>query len=176
MDPAEVLKMSGGAISLIAALTKLIKENQNNSTPLSALLGRLQLDAVRLSSDLERKLEILRERLPLLGLHAEISLEHQLATLEWYEWKRRSQLKTFREDFNSVCRQLTAFIDDSTALLLCEGSHVPQKQVKTEMFRVAFEKKREVDAIVNSRELTLGAVIDALLQMARGLTEEIRAA
>ena len=89
---------------------------------------------------------------------------------------RRAKLKAYREEFYAAQRQLTAFIDDATALLLCESSHSDRKGVKTQLFAQAYRKKRHLDGILNDPELTLGAILDKLISVAREVSEEIRAA
>jgi len=115
MDPATVLKTSGEALTLVSALAKLIKENKSKPKPsLSELLGRLQIDAVRISSEIEGRLELLSAKLQDLGLDPTKSLESQVSDLTWYNWIRRTQLNNYREQFQSAYRQLTCFIDDAT--------------------------------------------------------------
>ena len=178
MDPATVLKTSGEAVSLAAALAKLIAENRGRKdTRLSELLGKLQVDAVRISSDVESTLERLLLRLSELGLMPEVSLDAQIDNLSWYNWLRRSELKKYREDFHAAYRQLTSFIDDATALMLCEHDHVPPGTVpiKTAMFSAARAKKRELDAVLMDPHVTLGSMLDTLLAMSRRVTDELRA-
>jgi len=61
--------------------------------------------------------------------------------LKWYNWVRRAQLKSYREEFHASYRQLTSFIDDATALLLCEGTHSQASGFKTAMFAEAYKRR-----------------------------------
>lgn len=181
MDPASVFKASGEAVSLVAALAKLIKENRGKKTQLSELLGGLQVEALRVSSDIERKLERLVERVHELGLKPNVTLDSQLEDLSWYNWVRRSELKRYREEFHAAYRQLTSFIDDASALMLCEGSHTKQDggdtaAMVTDMFSVARRKKRELDSVLMDPHGTVGAMLDKLLSMSRLVTDELRSA
>jgi hypothetical protein len=186
MEPITVLKTSGEAVTLVAAIAKLIKENkETHSAPLAELLQRVQIEAVRMSSSMEVRLQVLNENLGTLGLDPSKTLDTQIRDLKWYNWVRRAQLKAYREEFHAVYRQLTALIDDVTALLLCEGSHaydangMPIKggvPIKTEAFAVAYGKKRDLDALVTDQGRSLGDILERLLATARQVTEELRAA
>jgi len=177
MEPVTVLKTSTEAVSLVAALAKLVKENRKKTgTPLYELLGRLQLDAVRIGADLETRLRLLSEKLGDLGLDPKMSLDAQIKDLSWYNWVRRAQLKAYREEFHAAYRQLTSFIDDATALLLCEGSHAQTPGITTEMFAEANRKKAMLDGVLMDPGRTLESILQALLSAARDVTEELRAA
>src|SRR5215470_4188706 len=60
MDPGTVVKAGSEALTLLTALTKLIKENQGKpKTSLSELLAYLRVEALRISIELEGKLRLL---------------------------------------------------------------------------------------------------------------------
>jgi hypothetical protein len=168
---------SSEAVTLVAALAKLIKENKGKPrTSLSELLARLQIDALRVSSDIETKLQLLLEKLRDLGLDPDKSLESQIEDLTWYNWIRHAQLKSYREEFHAAYRQLTSFIDDATAVLLCEGSREQASGLKTAMFAEAYKKKRVLDTVIMDSGRTLGGMLRTLLSTARQVTEDLRAA
>ena len=119
------------------------------------------------------KLRILHEKLTDLGLDPDKTLQSQLRDLEWYNWIRRSRLKALQEDLYGVHRQLGSFIDDATALMLCEGGG---KMGKTEMFEEAYKRKRELDAVVFDPDRSLGKILEQLLASASKVNEELRVA
>jgi hypothetical protein len=174
MEPTTVLKTSTEAVSLVAALAKLIKENREKSkdAPLSQLLGRLQIEATRLSADLEEKLRRLLGGLRELGLDPDKSLESQLAELSWYNWIRRSRLKEYREQFYAIYLQLAAFVDDATALMLCDGGG----QLKTQAFAESYRKKQMLDEIISDSNKTIGGALKELLSVAAQVSYEIQSA
>lgn len=177
MDPSWILQTSGDALSLVSALATLIKETrQTKNENLSALLARLQIDAVRVSSEIETRLLLLNERLRELGLDPNKSLESQIEDLSWYNWIRRAQINHYSEEFNGAFRQLSSFIDDATALMLCEGSHEGNSGLKTVMFAAANRKKKMLYEVIMDPGRTIGSMLQSLLSAARDVTEELRAA
>ena len=176
MDPVSTLKIGAAAVSLVSALAKLIKEvkakpEPNSANSLRELLSRLQLEAVRLSRDLENRIRSLVERAQEYGLNPQMSLQQQLRDLKWYNVPTRSRLKAFREDCASIYRQLTSFIDDATALLLCEQD----QQVASSAFLQSLETKRQLDSLFKE-ELPLGRLLDGLLATAERVSFELQAA
>src|SRR5262245_5708045 len=117
MEPVSALKTGAAAVSLVAALTKLINQHKATSgtepQSLQQLLSRLQPEAVCISRDLENRLRILVERIETdYGLNPNLTLENQLRNLNWYNFLTRARFKSFREECNSIYRRLTEFIDD----------------------------------------------------------------
>lgn len=176
MDPITILKTSSEAISLVAALAKLIKENRDKKsatpTSLSEVLARLQIDAVVISGDLENKLRLLRGKLQELGIDPDKTIESQLKDLTWFNWRTRSRLKALREECNAAYRQLTSFIDDATALLLCEGDG----SIRSAMFAEAYAVKRALDVCFLDRGRSIGSILDELLETAARINADLRAA
>lgn len=171
MDPTAVITASKEAIGLVSALAKLIKEvKKRPNTQLHELLDRLQIDAVRLSRDLEYKLRALVERAREYGLDPAASLDQQLADLNWYNVITRSRLKTMREECGSIYRQLTSFLDDATALLLCQH----EGQLASTAFAGSLETKRLLDGLLLEKDLPLGKLLDSLLATASRVSAELQ--
>jgi hypothetical protein len=176
VEPVSALKTSAAAVSLVSALTKLIQQNKSaTSTPphsLQELLGRLQPEAVCISRDLENRLRVLVERISEYGLNPTLSLEQQLQNLYWYNFITRSRLKSFREECTSIYRRLTEFIDDATALLICQGN----QQGASTAFIASLETKRELDQLFLNQNLPLKDLLDKLLSAASQATSDLLAA
>lgn len=175
MDPISALKTGAEAISLVSALAKLMKDTKTKPNPqpnLTELLARLQIDAVRLSRDLENRLRGLVERTSEYGLNPQMSLDQQLRDLNWYNVLTRSRLKSLREECGSIYRQLTSFIDDATALLLCQD----QAQVASSAFLASLDTKRQLDAAFAKEDLPLNKLLDGLLATASRVSAELQGA
>jgi hypothetical protein len=177
MDPVSTLKTGAAAVSLVSALAKLItdvkgKPDTPNQTSLRELLSRLQIEGVRLSRDLENRLRGLVERVHEFGLNPQMSLEQQLRNLRWYDVLTRSRLKALREDCASIYRQLTSFIDDATALLLCQED----QQLASSAFLESLDTKRQLDSLFMKEGLPLGKLLDGLLATAERVSAELQAA
>jgi hypothetical protein len=177
MDPVSTLKTGTAAVSLVSALAKLIKDvkekpDSDSRTSLRELLSRLQIDGVRLSRDLEHRIRELAERSREYGLDPQMSLGQRLRNLDWYNVLTRSRLKTLREECASIYRQLTSFIDDATALLLCEQD----QQVASSAFLESLDTKRQLDSLFMQESLPLGKLLDGLLATAERVSAELQAA
>jgi hypothetical protein len=174
MDPISVLKAGTEAISLVSALTKLIEESKGtDATPgLRELLDRLQIDAVRITRDLESRLRAVLERLNDYGLSPALSLEQQLSDLRWYNVLTRSRLKSLREELLAMYRQLTSFLDDATAMLLCQN----QGQRASAAFEESLKTKRLLDGLFLDAHLPLRTILDGLLATTSRLSARIQAA
>ena len=175
MDPVSALKTGAAAVSLVSALAKLIKVSKakpGTVPSLTELLSRLQIDAVRLSRDLENRLRGLVEQANEYGLNPQMSLDQQLRDLSWYNVLARSRLKSLREECGAIYRQLTSFIDDATALLLCQG----QQQLASSAFLASLDTKRQLDAAFAQEELPLSKLLDGLLATASRVSAELQAA
>lgn len=172
VDPVSALKTGSEAISLVSALAKLINEAKTRpSAPLRELLARLQIDAIRLSRDLENRLRGLIERSYEYGLNPSLSLDQQLKDLNWYNVVTRSRLKSFREECTAIYRQLTSFIDDATALMLCEKD----QQVASSAFVESLDTKRQLDGLFMKADLPLSRVLDGLLATASRVSADLQA-
>ena len=170
MDPATAFKAGTEAISLISALAKLLKEAKPGATAtLSELLGRLQIDAVRLSRDLENRIRALAQNMVAYGLNPSMSLEQQIAELNWYNFLTRSRIKTFREECFSIQRQLISFLDDATAMLICEQ----RVHVAGGAFRMSLEVKRQLDTLFSTPNVPLRILIDGMLATASRVSAEL---
>jgi hypothetical protein len=171
MDPVTALKTGTEAISLVSTLAKLVREAKPGATPtLSELLGRLQVDAVRLSSDLENRIRSLSQNMLAYGLNPAMSLDQQLAELSWYSWATRSRLKAFREECFSIQRQLISFIDDATAMLVCDQ----KLMVAGGAFRASLETKRQLDAVFLAPNVPIGTLVSGMLATAERVSAELR--
>jgi hypothetical protein len=95
-----------------------------------------------------------------------------LRDLSWYDVLTRSRLKTFREDCASIYRQLTSFIDDATALLLCQKD----QQVASTAFLASLDTKRQLDSLFMNEQLPLGKLLDGMLATAERVSAELQAA
>jgi hypothetical protein len=177
MEPVSTLKTAGAAVSLVSALAKLIKEakakpDETGQVSLRDLLSRLHIDALRLSRDLENRLRALVERSHDYGLNPALSLEQHLQNLNWYNVLTRSRLKSFREECHSIYRQLTGFMDDATALLLCRQD----QQVASSAFLASLDVKRQIDALYINPDLPIGKLLDGLLATASRVSSELQGA
>lgn len=178
IELASALKTSSEAIGLVSALAKLIKDSKNSAanndqkTPLSELLHRLQIEAVRLSRDLENRLRLLSAGVHEYGLNPAKSLNQQLDELFWYNFVTRSRLKTLREECYSISRELTSFLDDATAMLICQS----QQQLAANSFKASLESKRDIDRLFADPTTSIGTLIDGLLATASRVTVELLAA
>jgi hypothetical protein len=178
MQLISALRTGSEAITLVSALAKLIKEAKGPSmtgvsqTTLSELLPRLQIEAVRLSRDLENRLRNLAERIQEYGLNPAQSLNQQFESLAWYNFIRQSRLKSLREECHSIYRQLTSFLDDATAVLICEG----QQQLAAVAFKSGLEAKRDLDRLFLDPNTSLGVFLDGMLATASRVTTDLQAA
>ena len=175
MDPVSALRSGAAAVSLVSALAKLIREakaKKTDPTSLTELLARLQIEAVRLSRDLENRLRGLVERANEYGLNPSLSLDQHLRDLKWYDVLTRSRLKAFREECTSSYRQLTSFMDDATALLLCEQD----QQIASSAFLESLQTKRQLDALFMDPNLPVGRLLDGLLATASRVSADMQAA
>ena len=175
MEPVAAITAGKEAIGLVSALATLIKDVKKSSgpqTPLYELLDRLQIEAVRLSRDLENRLRVLLERVREYGLDPAASLDQQLKDLNWYNVMTRSRLKALREECGSIHRQLTSFVDDATALLLCEG----KGQLASAAFAANLETKRTLDGLLLEKGLPVGKLLDSLLATASRVSADLQAA
>jgi hypothetical protein len=177
MEPVSVFKSGAEAVSLVSALAKLIQETKkaddpNSDKSLQELLARLQIEAVRLSRDLENRLRTLVERVQEYGLNPAQSLNAQLGNLQWYNVITRARLKSLREECHAIYRQLTGFLDDATALLLCKG----QQQKAASSFAESLAVKRQLDALFADQNLPLKDVLDGLLKAAGKASAELQTA
>ncbi len=180
MELISALQTGSEVINLTSALANLISEAKVNDaaspneppTSLTELLRRLQIEAVSLSRAIENQLRILSGSLEEYGLNPAKSLEQQFADLSWYNWLRRSKLKSFREEVNSIYRQLTSFVDDATAILVCEGD----VELAAQAFTKSFGVKRDLDRLFGDSDLSLGMLIDGMLATAGRVTAELQAA
>jgi hypothetical protein len=157
MDPVSALKTSAAAVSLVAALARLINQHKpgsgTESPNLPQLLARLQPEAVCISRDLENRLRILVERMESdYGLNPSLTLENQLRNLNWYNFLTRARFKSFREECSSIYRRLTEFIDDVTAILICNNN----PNGASVSFTTSLQKKRELDQIFLNSNLSVG--------------------
>ena len=62
-------------------------------------------------------------------------------------------------------------MDDAAALMLCEGTIG-----KTEMFAEAYNRKRELDAIVFDPQRSLGGILEKLLESASKVNLDLQSA
>jgi hypothetical protein len=175
MDPLTAISAGTEAISLLSALGKLLDEAKKQpdkvNTPLRELLDRLRIDAIRLSRDLELRVRNLVERVEDYGLKPEQTLSSQLASLQWYNILTRSRFKSFREECNSIYRELTGFLDDATALLLCDG----QATLAGPAFTANLEMKRKLDSLLLDKNTTVRHLLDNLLETASKASADLQA-
>jgi hypothetical protein len=171
MDPVSALKAGTEAISLVAALAKLVKENKSKESPsLTQVLGRLQVDAVRLSRDLENRIRNLLQNIHEYGLNPVFSLEQQIAQLTWYNFASRSRMKAFREECFAIHRQLTSFMDDATAILICEQ----RTMTAAGAFNASLAVKRQLDDLFLQSNVPIRTILDGLLATASRVSAELQ--
>jgi hypothetical protein len=174
MEIASALKTGAEAVGLASSLAKLIKETKDTeiNKDLTGVLRRVQIDAIRLSRDIENKLRNLSDQIGDYGLNPGKSLNQQFENLSWYNFVTRSRLKSLREECHSIYRQLTSFMDDVTAVLICAN----QQQLASEAFKSGFEAKRDLDRLFLDPNISLGTMIDAMLATATRVTADLSAA
>ena len=178
MELVSALKAGSAAISLVSALAKLIKETRGPKEPvpsdpsLTELLHRLQIEAIRMSRDLENRLRDLSRYIHEYGLNPALSLDQQLANLAWYNFVTRARLKTLREEFFAIHRQLTAFLDDAEAMLICAN----RQQSAAEAFKASLQSKRELDRLFLEPNIPLRTIVEGMLGIAGTVTAELQAA
>jgi len=141
-------------------------------TSFREVLARFQIDAVRLSRDLEHRLRSLAERSGDYGLNPAMSLEQLLKNLSWYNVVTRSRLKSLREECHSIYRQLTSFLDDATAILLC----LDQSQLASSAFADSLATKRELDGLMVETQVPLSVLLNGLLATASRVSADLQAA
>jgi hypothetical protein len=179
IELASAFKASSEAVSLVATLAKIISENTKrqptDSTakqPLGEVLRRLQIEGIRLSKNLENRIRLLVDRLPEYGLSPSLSIDQQIGDLSWYNFVTRARLKAIREECQSIRRELTSFIDDATAMLICQN----QQQIASEAFKAGLAAKRQLDTILLDQTVSIKALILAMLDTATRVTAELEAA
>jgi hypothetical protein len=177
MDPISAFKTGAAAVSLVSALAKLAKEigtrkdSESGQPVLKELMGRLQIEAVRLSGSLEHRLRSLVERVHEYGLNPATSLNDQIKDLSWYNVVTRFRLKSFRDECNAIYQQLTSFLDDATALLLCQG----EVQLASSAFAASLDTKRQLDELFLKPDLPLGMLLKGMLAAAGRASADLRA-
>jgi len=177
MDPISALKTGAAAVSLVSALAKLAKEISTRKTDdtglpvLKELMGRLQIEAVRLSGSLEHRLRSLVERMHEYGLYPAVSLNDQIKDLSWYNVVTRFRIKGFRDECNAIYQQLTSFLDDATSLLLCQG----QMQLASSAFAASLDTKRQLDELFLKTDMPLGMLLKGMLAAAGRASADLQA-
>ena len=178
IELASAFKASSEAVSLVATLAKIISENTkskpNDPTAkqtLSEVLLRLKIEGIRLSKNLENRIRLLADRLPEYGPVC-ACIEQQIGDLSWYNFVTRARLKAIREECQSIRRELTSFIDDATAMLICQN----QQQIASEAFKAGLASKRQLDTILLDQTVSIKALILAMLDTATTVTAELEAA
>jgi hypothetical protein len=170
MDPASALAIGSDTLSLVAALAELTKTAKTEEgTTLRELLGRLQLEALGISRRLEERLRHLVQNYAAYGLNPEKSLDDQLADLSWYNFVRRSRLKSFRDECFSVYQQLSSFIDDATAVLICEQ----KAWMAGPAFKASLETKRQLNQLFVNRTAPVREILEGLLATASRLSTQL---
>jgi hypothetical protein len=139
---------------------------------LAEILRRLQIEAVRLSRDLENRLRNLADRVQEYGLNPAQSLNQQLENLSWYNFINKSRLKALREELHSIHRQLTSFVDDAAAVLICAD----QQQRAAGAFKESLESKRALDRLFLDPNTPLITLVDGMLATANRATADLQAA
>jgi hypothetical protein len=162
------------AIGLVSALANLIKDckSPNEDPSLKELLGRLQIDAIRLSRDLENRLRTLSDHIQEYHLNPALTLSQQFEDLTKYDFVARARFKSVREECHAIHRQLTTFLDDATAMLICMNN----QQATRSAFKASFESKRDLDRLFLDSNTPLGTLIDGMLATASRVTAELQAA
>jgi hypothetical protein len=74
-------------------------------------------------------------------------------------------------ELHAIARQLTAFVDDVTAVLVCNQT----VSLAQDPFTKALLLKRSLDAAVSDPAASMGQVIDALLDAAGIVSAELQA-
>jgi len=175
MDPLTAIGAGTQAIGLLSALGKLLDEAKKHpdkvKPSLRELLDRLRIDAIRLSRDLELRVRNLVERVEDYGLNPEQTLSSQLANLQWYNILTRARFKSFREECNSIYRGLTGFLDDATALLLCDGPAT----LAGPAFTANLEMKRKLDSLLLDKNTTVKQLLETLLENASKASADLQA-
>jgi hypothetical protein len=172
------LKAGSEAISLGAELAKLIKtlradgDKNEKQTALADILQRLQVEALSLSRDFGYRLRQQVEELKELGIDPELTIEDHISNLRWYNFRSRSRLKAFREECFSLHRQLTTFLDDVTAVLICNNRVEDAK----EAFQEAFNTKNRLDKLIMSPTTPISVVIEEMLLINNHVSAELRGA
>jgi hypothetical protein len=115
---------------------------------------------------------LLADRLPEYGLSPSLSIDQQIGDLSWYNFVTRARLKAIREECQSIRRELTSFIDDATAMLICQN----QQQIASEAFKAGLAAKRQLDTILLDQTVSIKALILAMLDTATRVTAELEAA
>lgn len=163
------------AIGLVSALATLIKDcktSPNEDASLRELLGRLQIDAIRLSRDLENRLRILSDHIQEYHLNPALSLSQQFEDVSKYDFITRARLKAIREECHGIHRQLTTFLDDATAMMIC----MQRQQLARNAFKASYESKRDLDRLFFDQNTTVGMLIEGMLATASRVMAELQAA
>jgi hypothetical protein len=81
-----------------------------------------------------------------------------------------ARIKTFREECFAGYRQLTSFIDDATAMLICE-----QRVTLTgEAFNASLSVKRQFDDLFIKPNVPLRSILEGLLATASRVSAELQ--
>lgn len=89
-----------------------------------------------------------------------------------YSAVTRSRIKAFREECFSIHRQLTAFIDDATAILICEE----RTTAAARPFVDSLQVKRQLDELFMDSNVPRRTILDGLLATAGQVSAELQAA
>jgi hypothetical protein len=119
---------------------------------------------------LENRLRTLVEQYHEYGLNPALSLDQHLKDLSWYNVLTRARLKAFREECNAIYRQLTAFIDDATALLLCQQ----QEKLASSAFAASLDLKRQLDELFLDPQLPVKKLLDGMLATATRVSADLQ--
>jgi hypothetical protein len=136
---------------------------------LTEVLGRFRIDTLRVSKNLENKVRALADASTEYGLASSVSISEQLRSLEWYNFLKRSKLKSFREQCNAARRELTSLVDDATAMLICHN----RMQYAAEAFKASAEVQKRLDAILFDTSVPLSQQLRIMLDTATEISAKL---
>src|SRR5580700_6657072 len=147
-DFLSLLSAGTEVLSLTSELSKLLEENlenaQTENVGLATILYRLKGEAISISEEFPKQLREMIEGFKEDNVDIDRSFKSLLEDLHWYNFLSRNRLKAQRERFYAMHRQLTTFLDDATALMLCKG----EGKRGSSAFRQGLEVKNRLDRLM----------------------------
>jgi len=172
MGLAKALVELGTAVRDHPPTSNSNEAEQKQHGAMTEMLGRLRIEALRVSKNLADKVRALADAVNDYGLSPTLSISAQLDQLGWYNFLRRSRLKSFREQCNSARRELSSLIDDATAMLICHG----RTQLASEAFKASTALQKRLDDMLWDSSVTirhqLRIMLDTATEIAAKLEEQ----
>ena len=158
-------------LSLSSELVRLINDSETDDQhreSLFQILQKLRIEADKMSDTFQEELREMIQDLEENGTNVDQTFEELLSDLSWYNILTKRNLKSSRDKFYRLHRQLANFIDDVNAVLICSGT----VQSANQAHLVGFQVKQQLDRFMLERPTireTLEKLLDISLEISMHL-------